>query len=62
MTDIFDVLLDSGVDVNSPSSGLKPTPITYATYHGNVQCTKKLIEKGTRLNTPTIETGMCGQQ
>ena len=51
MTDIFDLLLDNGVDVNKPYSPCKPKPIEYAIHLGNVQCIKKLIEKGARLGT-----------
>ena len=51
MTDILDLLLESGVDVNKPYSILKPKPIEYAIYQNNVQCVKKLIEKGARLDT-----------
>ena len=50
MTDIFDLLLDSGVDVNKPNSKLKPKPIEYATHQENIQCVKKLIERGARLD------------
>ena len=51
MTDIFDLLLDSGYDVNKPCSLLKPKPIEYAIHHKNVQCVRKLIEKGARFDT-----------
>ena len=44
MTDMFDLLLDSGVNVN------KTNAIEYAIQQNNVQCVKKLIEKGARLD------------
>ena len=50
MTDILDLLLESGVDVNKPYSILKPKPVEYAIYQDDVQCVKKLIEKGARLD------------
>ena len=46
MTDIFDLLLDSGADVNKPYRPLYPKPIEYAISRNNAQCVKKLIEKG----------------
>ena len=49
MTDILDLLLDNGVNVNKPYSRLKPKPIEYAVHQRNDQCVKKLIEKGARL-------------
>ena len=45
MTDIFDLLLDSGVNVN------KPKAIEYAINQYDEQCVKKLIEKGALLDT-----------
>ena len=50
MTDIFDLLLDSGVDVNKPYRPLYPKPIEYAISRNNAQCVKKLIEKGVCLD------------
>ena len=47
MTDIFDLLLDSGVDVNKPYS----MPIEFAILCDNVQCLKKLIKKGAWLDS-----------
>ena len=44
MTDMFDLLLDSGVNVN------KTNTIEYAIQQNNVQCVKKLIEKGAWLD------------
>ena len=48
MSDIFDLLLDSGIDINKPCCVLncEITPIICAVMIGNVQCVKKLIEKG----------------
>ena len=48
MSDIFDVLLDSAIDVNTPCCMLncERTPIICAIIIGNVQCVKKLIEMG----------------
>ena len=53
MSDIFDLLLDSGIDVIKPCCVLHcgQTPITSAILIGNVQCVRKMIEKGVRLNT-----------
>ena len=51
MTDILDLLLDSGVDLNKPCNPRKPKPIEYAINQYNVQCVKKMIEKGTQLDT-----------
>ena len=48
--DIFDLLLDSGADVNIPSHRHQRTPVMYATDIGNVKCVEKLIQKGARLN------------
>ena len=53
MTEIFDLLLDSGVDVNKFYGACRYTPILYAMYYGNVECTKKLFENGARLNNIT---------
>ena len=52
MSDIFDLLLDSGFDVNKPCRipHCKRTPIICALTIGNVQCVKKMIEKGARLD------------
>ena len=49
MMDIFDLLLDSGADVNKPCP-LSRTPIMYAASVGNVNCVKKLILKGAQFN------------
>ena len=42
MSEIFDLLLENGVDVNKKCWG---TPITYADQLGNVDCVKRLILK-----------------
>ena len=49
MMSIFDLLLDSGADVNKPSYK-KRTPIMYAAAKGNLNCIKKLLEKGAQVN------------
>ena len=49
MTDILELLLDCGVNVNKPYKQL--LPIEYAIYNNNVLCVKTLIEKGARLDT-----------
>ena len=49
MMDIFDLLLDSGADVNKPCPFKKRTPIMYAVDMGNVICVEKLIEKGANI-------------
>ena len=50
MMDIVDVLLESGVDVNTPCDHER-TPVMYAGVVGNTNCVQKLIQKGARLNT-----------
>ena len=53
MSDIFDLFLDNGIDVNKSCCVLncERTPIKSAIEIGNVQCVKKLIEKGALLDT-----------
>ena len=51
MMKIFDVLLDSGADVNQPCHRYQKTPIMYAAEVGNVNCVQKLIKKGACLYT-----------
>ena len=48
--DIFDVLLDSGVEVNTPPLEFDTSPIIAAVNLQNVYCAKKLIEKGVSLD------------
>ena len=48
MTNILDLLLDSGVNVNQPYR--RVMPIHYAIIYGNALCVKKLLEKGARLS------------
>ena len=48
MTEIFDLLLESGVDVNKPCS-FNRTPIMYASSVGSIDCVRKLIQKDARL-------------
>ena len=50
MMGIFDILLDSGVDVNTPCFYRHCTPIRYAAREGNAICFKKLIQKGAKVN------------
>ena len=50
MMDIFDLLLDSGADVNKPCIYHKRTPVMYAADIGNAKCVQKLIQKGALLN------------
>ena len=50
MMGIFDLLLDSGADVNKPCYRDQRTPILYAAAMGNVNCVKKLIQKGAQVN------------
>ena len=47
--DIFDLLLAYGAYVNLPCDILTPPPILRALYFGNVECMKKLIQRGARL-------------
>ena len=47
--EIFDLLLDNGADVNTPSF-MNSTPILLALRFPNVYCIKKLITKGARLD------------
>ena len=51
MMKIFDVLLDSGADVNQPCRRYQRTPIMYAAELGNTNCVQKLIRKGACLYT-----------
>ena len=50
MMDIFDLLLVSGADANVRCLGHWRTPIMYAAAIGNVNCVKKLIQKGAQIN------------
>ena len=50
MMDIFDILLDSGADVNQPCLDLRRTPIMFAAEVGNMHCFGKLIEKGAEID------------
>ena len=52
-THIFDLLLDSGVEVNKCSSACNTSPIIIAVCLRNIYCIKELINKGARLD-------MCG--
>ena len=49
--EILDLLLESGADVNLPSSKSGASPINIAIFHRNVECIVKLIRKGAQLNT-----------
>ena len=51
MMGIFDLLLDSGADVNKPCYYHNRTPIMYAVALENIYCFKKLIEKGAQVNS-----------
>ena len=52
MMTIFDLLLDSGADVNQPcSSFYKRTPIMYAAELGITYCVQKLIQEGACIYT-----------
>ena len=57
MTDIFDLLLESGVDVNNSCGKFKLSPFAYAIYHRNVPCIKKLVQKGGQLYTTDHRDG-----
>ena len=48
--DIFDVLLDNGVEVNTPPLKFDTSPIIAAVSLQNVYCVKTLIEKGVSLD------------
>ena len=50
MMGIFDLLLDSGADVNKPCFYRNRTPIMYAAMVGNANCVEKLIQKGAQVN------------
>ena len=56
MMGIFDLLLDSGADVNKPCHLHNRTPIMYAADLGDVNCVEKLIQKGAQVNC-TDKTG-----
>ena len=49
MTEIFDLLLDSGIDVNKTYGKHPRTPIMFAMSLGNVACSKKLFKSGVQL-------------
>ena len=48
--DIFDLLLESGANVNTSCNATRRPPIMYAVELGNVKCVQKLIEKGADLH------------
>ena len=48
--EIFDILLESGADVNQPCFYQRRTPVMYAAVMGNVNCVKKLIQKGAEVD------------
>ena len=50
MMDIFDIMLENGADVNQTSYEIRYTPIMYAAVVGNVNCVKKLIQKGAKVD------------
>ena len=50
MVNIFDILLDSGADVNQPCHRYQRTPMMYAAVGGLVSCVQKLIQKGADLH------------
>ena len=54
MMDIFDVLLESGVNVNRPCYVNWRTPIMYAAELGITKCVQRLIQKGARLDSTDI--------
>ena len=51
MTEILDLLLESGADVNLCNKNHWLTPITIAVSQRNVECVVKLIKKGAQLNS-----------
>ena len=51
MMDIFDVLLNSGVDVNRTCNLNWRTPIMHAAEMGITKCIQRLIQKGARLDS-----------
>ena len=53
--EIFDLLLSSGADVNAPCSKHTPPPVLYAFHCGNVECIKKLLQKGARLGRTSYQ-------
>ena len=55
--DIFDLLLESGADVNKPCPYFKHTPLMYAAEIGNINCVKKLIGEGADI-FPTDRRGL----
>ena len=50
MMKIIDILLENGADVNQPCCIQKCTPVMYAAVVGNVNCAKKLIQRGAKLD------------
>ena len=55
--DIFDLLLNSGADLNQPCPYVKHTPLMYAAEIGNINCVKKLIGEGADI-FPTDRRGL----
>ena len=51
MTEILDLLLEIGADVNFCNKHHYPSPIKTALSHRNVECIVKLIKKGVQLNS-----------
>ena len=51
MTEILDLLLESGPDVNLPNSKSAASPINIALFYRNVECIVKLIKKGAQFNS-----------
>ena len=48
--EIIDILLENGADVNQPCCIQRRTPVMHAAVVGNVNCVKKLIQKGAELD------------
>ena len=55
MTEILDLLLESGVDVNLPNSYYGVSPMNIAINKRNVECAVKLIQKGAHLNATDVD-------
>ena len=53
--EIFDLLLASGADVNDPYDIHTPPPVLCALDCGNIECMKKLIQRGARLGWTSYE-------
>ena len=55
MTEILDLLLESGADVNLPTNNSAASPINIALSHRNIECVVKLFKKEAQLNSTYVD-------